>query len=495
MSQESILTIENFTGINTEVPSHSLQDNELTSCTNFNVGEGGELKKRTGWKQTHDGVTLGANPVIILGLFKTDTITQLIAKAGDNLYYSTDGTNWTLIGGGPWGNTESAVQYTNRFYIVRSDNTIIVWDGLNAAAITGSPAGTHCRVHKDRLFVLNTLGSLPSRFYFSLIADFTSTGWVSTNFIDISPGDGDVLVVAVTVQDQLFLFKARSIWSLLVQGDPSGWVLRNFSRETGCISKYTPREVEGVTYFVGARGIYIFDGVSISRISRNIDSIFLKQLTDKGSLNKASSFYWQDAYVAVIQTVETVITWQNFELSSWENVNQVWEGGIQHTFYTYHIKSKSWTQWKPDPGINPHIFVEVDITLVFRGVFSGERSATGRVLKYGDVVYTDNNVSYLATFSTKTFDFDSPFASKRGKWLAVKQVAVGEFVVSSIIDSERQKDSQLIAEGSKLITKHLGPGYFKLWRFVYSATHPNAITFYSVSVALHRKKAVVASAS
>ncbi len=53
MSEESTVTLEKFSGLNISSPPVALEDNELSSCINFNIGQAGELIKRTGFKQIH----------------------------------------------------------------------------------------------------------------------------------------------------------------------------------------------------------------------------------------------------------------------------------------------------------------------------------------------------------------------------------------------------------------------------------------------------------
>jgi hypothetical protein len=47
-----MLTFEKFTGINNVVPSHRLKQNELTTCTDIDIGLTGELKRRNGYSES-----------------------------------------------------------------------------------------------------------------------------------------------------------------------------------------------------------------------------------------------------------------------------------------------------------------------------------------------------------------------------------------------------------------------------------------------------------
>ena len=489
MSEESILTIEKFAGINTEVSKTILEDNELSTCINFDLNESGELRKRTGWNDAIPG-GVGAFPVEVLGLYTTSTVTQLIARSGTNLYYSDTGLEWTVIPGGPWGNISHGIQYTGLFYMTRSDDTIIKWDGTTATAIASSPAGTHAAVFKDRLFIINTVGALPSRMYFSTIADFETTGWIANNFIDVSTGDGDVLVAVIASREQLHFFKSKSIWNLVVQGDPSNWGLINFTRKVGCQSKYTIKFGEGVIYFLGSDGVYQTDGVTYDKVSDSLNSIFEMQLTEAARLNQSSAFYWKDKYVIMIELIDEPVTWGVFQEGTWSQLAyQPWESGFMYRYYAYHTKNRQWTEWQP-AGVTPHKFVEITSGLNLRGVFSGERVGTGRTLKYGDTLYKDISIAYPAEILTKEFDFEAPMNYKRGKWVGVAQVSSGQFTLQC-----NDVSTSLVADPNKPLTKHKGPGYFRTCSIRYIATHDSSIRLLSISLALHRKRAVIASAS
>ena len=234
--------------------------------------------------RSHNGSTLGANAVKIIGHFVTDTYSQIILQVGTALYYTSDFTTFTSIG---TYTVAYGVQYANNFYMVREAGTLVQWTGAAVSTIAGSPNGSFCLVYRDRLFVLSSsaAGSLNSRLYYSKIADLSATGWVSTSFIDVQPGDGDFLTCLAVIHDLLIVFKTRTTWALYVQGLPENWVLRSINPAIGCVSKYTPREIEGFLYFVGPQGVYKTDGNIFDDISSNIFTLFRDRLVNLTTTN------------------------------------------------------------------------------------------------------------------------------------------------------------------------------------------------------------------
>lgn len=497
------LPISSFNGINIRDSSAQIPDTELVECTNFDLNVTGELTKRTGFRQLLS-TNLPAAATTLLGYYQTDTLNQVLARSGTNLYYSVDAGNiWTLIAGGPWGNVEFGVQYTNKFYLVRRDAVMLLWDGTTMTAITGSPMGSHVIAYKDRLFVINTYaaGSLSSRLYYSKVADFTVTGWLSTGFIDISTGDGDYNVVMTQLQDVLFVFKSRSTWLLYVSGDPTTWTVRNASPEIGCISRYTPKEIESYLYFVGLRGVYRTDGTTFSEISRKIQFTFLNQSASNAELNKAFAGWWQDRYIIFFSFVSQTSTWGSLTSFSWNSFG-TWGSvsGSYYKSYVYHLRNSAWTQWEPASTIAPFNFVEITQPSNQRGLLSGTRNADGKVFKYGETAYIDGLASnYECRLRSKEFDYGqafgrrhnpSPTSMKRGKLLMAKMDSKGSNSFQNIVTGTPYAVQVITGTSGGLVYKLKGPQYFRVWQLVFSATHSNPITFYGYTLWIDAKKEV-----
>lgn len=465
----SALQIRGFKGLNIREDPSVIQDNELTDCTNFDIGRAGELTKRTGFTQLHSGSTLGSNVSQILGHFLTDTVSQIIIKAGSNVYYSTDGTTMTLLG--TYADASYGVQYSGKFYIIRSGNTVIQWDGTTASAITGSPSGTFAILHKDRMFVLNSsaAGSLNSRYYFSKAGDVTSTGWVSTNFIDVRAGDGDFLVAMAIIQDLLVIFKGKSTWALYVQGSTTDWVQRSLNLELGCVSKYAIKQIEGYLYVSSAVTIFRTDGTTFESIFDPLQPVLKDRIVNLTTVNVDSFAYWQDKLICLLAPDPAT-----------------------RVYYIYHLKIGGWTQWSFSSSMKPWTFVEIRTNTPQRGLYCGDLNSTGLIFRYGDTTsYTDLGTGYTVTMATKQFDMDTPTNMKRGKWLAIDCLA------NAVLSWQHDMDGLFITTGTvqanvlRRAIKIPGPGYFRHWKFTVSASNTVAMTIISAILEVDGRRTLI----
>lgn len=487
MSDPSI-QIRGFTGLNVRESKNAVKDTELTSVMNFDLGATGQLIKRSGFEQLHGGVTLGANSVHVLGFFSTAAYKQIIARSGNELYYSTDGIAWTIVPGGPWADVEWGVQYTDKFYMVRSTGTVIVWTGVVAASVVGSPSGTYCRVFKDRLFVLNTLGAgvNASRLRFSEPFDFTA--WPAVNYVGVGEGDGDWLIAVHEIQDMLLVFKANSTYVLFVQGDDFlSWVLRPFRTRIGCISKYSLVPYQGFLYFAGPDGIYTTNGSAVDLISSPVGPYFELVTVALATVNTLSAFIWDDKYVISLPTFANPPVWSDFNAFTWNQLlNTLWAGGsTQDIVLVYHILNGGWTLWDVK-GFSPHRFVTVANTPSLKGIYSGTREVTGKIVRYGNDIYLDNEATYVSSMETKQFDFGKPTEKKRGKWIGIEVEGSGTYETQSVSDRVRLLNKTVDAVNYTLL-KASGPGYFLTWRFGISVEESHSSIIHAVSMYLNAR--------
>lgn len=119
------IELSGFSGLNIREDANRVDDSELVECINFNLSRVGDLVKRPGANRVHFGEDLGSNPTHILGHFKTSSVSRLIAVSGGKAYYSDDGETWVELFTGAF---TFGVQYTNRFYLIRPDDSIVEWD-------------------------------------------------------------------------------------------------------------------------------------------------------------------------------------------------------------------------------------------------------------------------------------------------------------------------------------------------------------------------------
>lgn len=477
-----------FTGLNTREPRNAILDSELSAVANFDIGANGELEKRTGFKQIHDGGTLGAASVHVIGFFNTGTYKQFIAVGNGNVFYSTDAIAWTPLPGGPYTNVEYGVQYVDNFYMVRNNSTIIQWSGVAVTIIAGSPSGTFCKVFKDRLFVVNSqaAGLDASRIRFSEPFDFSATGWSPTGYVGVGEGDGDWLVACENVGDTLILFKAGSMWQLYVQGvDTLGWILRSLKQDVGSISKHSIESWEGVLVFVGQWGVYSTNGQDVVRISSPVDPYFFLIAIQLSTLNSVSAIIWKDKYIVTLPSFADAPLWSSWNTMTWNQLSDtLWAGGsTEAVTLVYHLRHKAWTRW--DLAISPHRFISVSSSGSLKGVYSGDRASTGKVYKYGDNIHTDLGQPYEASFETKEFDFGKPLEMKRGKWMGLDLAGPGTCVVTST-KNDGSVVEQAVAVTTQSQLKLKGAGYFRTWAVKVAVNSSNPLVVFGLTMYLNQ---------
>lgn len=455
----TVVQIKGFKGLNLKSHAAALEDTELVEALNVNVGDAGELKKRTGLERTHAGATLGSNAVTILGHFLTDTLSQLIVKAGSNVYYTTNGSTFTLIGA--YADASWGVQYAGNFYILRTGNVMVQWTGSAASNIAGSPTGSFGIIYKERMFVLNTnaAGTLSSRLYFSNAGDVSATGWPGTNFFDVVPGDGDYLVGLAIISDLLLIFKGKQTQALYVQGQLTDWIIRSINTEVGCISKYAIRQIQGYLYISSYQGIFRTDGAIFTDISQEIETSFRDRIVNLTTLNVDAFGVWGDQMICLISP------------SSGTPV-----------YYVYHFRLGSWTEWQFGGGALPQTFTEVRSTTLGTGIYAGDRGTTGYLFRYGSEVYTDAGVQYLVSVKTKEFDLDLSTRYKRGKWIGLDLVGAATVDVMHIVDHVDQDVIIVTSQATRTIAKVLGPGYFRAWQIQLSFESNNSMTLLGMNL-------------
>lgn len=456
--------IRGFKGINIREPAGMIQDDELSECLNFNIGRAGELVKRDGFSILHTGVTLGSNDSEIIGHYLTNSVSHLLVKANGNLYYSTNGADLTLIGA---YDVDFGVQYGDVFYMVRAASTIVTWDGSAAATLVGSPTGTFCTVYKDRLYVLNSeSATVPSRLYFSSIADFAT--WPSTNFIDIKKGDGDFLTCCAVIHDLLVVFKGQTTWGLYVSGPPENWLVRNHNPAIGCISKYTTKEIEGFLYFVGSRGIYKTDGNLFEDISSSIQPIFTDRIVNITNANIDTAAWWDDKYIVLLHPTPST-----------------------SRYFAYHLRTGGWTEWEFAGGVEPGTFKEILSNEPSKGLYAGDLAGLGRIYRLNVGAYTDAGSNFTCRAVTKIFDFAAPTLMKRGLWGIIDVDTEGSIELIHTVNEDAQVAQSVDAGTSRRGIKIPGPGYFRTWGMSISLVNDAAATLYGISLWLILKRSLI----
>ena len=141
------------------------------------------------------------------------------------------------------------------------------WNATSFFNNTNSPICQFYKVHKNYMFAANTAAN-PSRVSWSAIKDAET--WPASNFIDVSPDDGQLIVGLFSDGQSLLIIKKRSIYRLTGDiFDPSNptYVLTKVYTPPECAfdSDRTFAIFNGTLIFYGGTGFYQYDGNVVTR--------------------------------------------------------------------------------------------------------------------------------------------------------------------------------------------------------------------------------------
>lgn len=290
---------QNWGGLNDNLSSTEIADNEASDIQNIVFDTGGALKKRYGYDTVPDiplkAVSGSITDATVVGLTffkKSDGNKYLFAlNNGDGQAIAT---YLPYVGGAPvssyWQNVSGtglpgsfSDDYHPSFTIANDQVVMAVASGSGAYpwgwAATGNiyrlsfdaqcPKATIVLYHNNHLF-LNDISNL-SRIWFSKLGDITD--YTATDFVEVSTNDGSIVRGLCSAFGSLYIFKDNSIWRL------SGYERDSFRLDkmvegVGTVSHQSIAVVGNVIYFTTAQNDVVaynggYEVVFLSRKIRN----------------------------------------------------------------------------------------------------------------------------------------------------------------------------------------------------------------------------------
>lgn len=217
-----------FTGYNDQYAPHLLPPGMFSVLTNVNI-ENNSLNKRKG--STKVANTLGAYSILGLSAFEPAAGTKYIISVLDGASNS-QAYSWT--GSGAFSTLGSANLATaSQFNFVQASNSLFGWNGTNVIDINsslsltkdraGMPLGKFGAWFHNYLFVAGVSGS-PNRLYWSNLG--VPTTFTGSDYVDINANDGDEITGMAQFNDELYIFKRNTVWSI------TGWSGATFGATT-----------------------------------------------------------------------------------------------------------------------------------------------------------------------------------------------------------------------------------------------------------------------
>ena len=165
---------------------------------------------------------------------------------------------------------------SNSIYRITSFNWVtdaITYISIPSAAATfTNPSASSLVSFKDRLWCL-----VSDRLYFTEIAGLGQLPetWAATNYIKITGARGlSTIKKVVPLLNKLLIFTESGVFSLLVEGEPSSWILKNLDSESISTTRSCAFESRSIVYYVNTAGVWATNGQSVAKISGVIEDQF-----------------------------------------------------------------------------------------------------------------------------------------------------------------------------------------------------------------------------
>lgn len=405
---------QNWGGLNDNVSSTEIADNEATDIQNIVFDTGGAIKKRFGYRTlplaTGTVYKASTGPITGLIFFKKKDGTKYlfgtsnVSGQAHAFYKQYDAS--TSLPVGSWADVTGVLPsgYADgnlATLTVASDQVVITLDSSVqkkpfAWAATGSvyqlsadsnlPTGTINAYHKNILFVSGN-SSNPSRVYFSNLGLIGT--WTATDFFDVQADDGTSVRGLVSAYDCLYIFKDKSIWRLS-GSDRDSFQLEKMVDNIGTLSQQSISVVNNLIYFTTAQGdVAIYDGAyTVKFISQKIR-------TTIGNLNFTRANKILGAGFSTYKYVDNDYYAAVSEAGS----------GTNNSVLLFDTAHQAWTKFK---GINASAWTVADTSTGQYALTFGDYD--GYVHQYPSTSYYDGDVASApisAYYQTKWFRFPS----------------------------------------------------------------------------------------
>lgn len=400
--------------MNDKYPSHLLPPGVFQLVQNALVVDN-KIAKRAGT----DNVAASLGAQIILGLSAyepTGAAKRIIAclNGGSNaqLY------SWT--GSGAFSAIGSANLAANtQMNFTKAGNYLFGFNGTEVVDVDSSltvtrnrstvPLGTYAIWFHNYLFVATTTAN-PSRLSFSNLDD--PTVFTAADFIDVNPDDGDTITGLAVINDELFVFKQFTIWTI------TGWSGSTFSATTiagqnlnskiygyGCVSHQsivnTGRDLFYLSFLGGIPYIRSFlqttfaetieQGIVSSDLEATLDGVNKSQLSKVAGVYDGRYIYWAFPNAAATTNDLVLVFDPEKKVKVGSNVY------------------RSWVTWT---GITPSQYTVSTISGRSK-VYFGDATTGGFVFEQGTSEFTDNGTAISMDVRTRDYML-SP--SRKSKW-------------------------------------------------------------------------------
>jgi hypothetical protein len=394
-------------GLNTASDPSAIQDAELAECINFDFDTDGALTSRPPIVDLLTG-PVAVQTIDLLGYFVDSSGTNYLIGSTDNAVYYFGSGVWVQITTG--FRATAMVQYLNKAWLVAmpgsaSSGGSWVPTTFGAAGtfttIASMPKGGAAGLYKERMFIVagSAATTNESRISFSNLADPAT--WSGSDFIDVSPGDGQKLLDLFVIGSNMYLFKNDSTYIYSYDAAPTKGVINPISKsigasDSGCVVQYE-------NYLMVYHEDFVYEIINGVHQKLNTRVDFSGDFSGGTSYFKANSLsivgdrlvvrYYDKVYVFNLKTR----TW-----ATWESAK---------------VFSKWLTEPRPGNTITLRRYVANSAVVNTRDTY---------VIQDGLDSSATEAITCRAT--TKVYDFDSPEQFKKLYWWGVDVIAQGNVI-------------------------------------------------------------------
>lgn len=209
---------------------------------------------RIGATSVRDGITLLGTQIVdnhgIKGLHQfldtgTGSDDKLLAVCNTSVYALSSGT-WNAKRTGLTADTKARfTNFVDLVFMVNGVEAMQSWDGgagnFSTTNVADAPIATYIDNFRSRVWIAKT-SSFPSRLFYSSVASITGTiTWnVTTQYIDVAPGDGEDITGIKKFGTGLYVFKNSAVYRIfsINQSEPDPQIsVGTYSQESVTVAK------------------------------------------------------------------------------------------------------------------------------------------------------------------------------------------------------------------------------------------------------------------
>lgn len=400
-------------GLNDTVSNDVLADNESIVRQNWANTTAGALEKVNGFTKKN-ATLLGAKPV--RGLFRTYVSAgtkKLLAMCNGGLYYSdNDGTTFTReVNSTAYTETDffTGVNYNDLFFFTgQTENVHIFTPSANTAAAATNQPTDPCKIilkRSDRRLLALVNVTNGSTLYFSKVdpTGAAADDWSATSdagSIAIDGAKSEPLTGGLTFGSVDIIFKDYAAFK--VWGYPNPEAVR-MPGSPGCAAPYSCAQGDGLGFFLGHDGVWMWDGNQFINISDNKIETIIENIAPT-TITQASGVYREGQY------------WL-FYTESGDTVNKnciIYDVNRSQPYQGINV-------WMERTGLEMNCPVIFNATGDDNEIYAGDSASTGFVYRLDFSSGGDDNSSNInAINQTKYFDMGYPHLVKRFKAIKIK---------------------------------------------------------------------------